>query len=375
MSPPDGAAEVRRIIAEAEEVQPEHGLELRRVSDIAARPVRWLWPGRIAQGKATILAGHPGLGKSQLALAIVAIVTTGGRWPVDGARAECGSAVILSAEDDPEDTIRPRLDAAGADLARCHVIGAVCDRRGGGRDTRRGFSIVEDVPRLAMALAEIGDTAIVVIDPITAYLGSIDSHRNAEVRAVLAPLAELAGQHGVAMLAISHLRKSLAGDAVLQVTGSLAFAAAARAVYIVARDPDNAARRLFLPAKNNLGEDRTGYAYRIQSSALTGDIVTSRIAWEPETVTMTADEALAPRAAEAAPRPRDMAAEWLRGVLADGPVAVSDIQVGAKAAGLSWTTVRRAADHLGTTTEKTAYAAGWAWRLPEVATPGEEIEL
>ena len=60
-----------------------------------------------------MLAGHPGLGKSQLALAIVSIVTTGGRFPVNGARAECGSAVILSAEDDAEDTIRPRLDAAG----------------------------------------------------------------------------------------------------------------------------------------------------------------------------------------------------------------------------------------------------------------------
>jgi RecA-family ATPase len=219
MSPRDGTAEVRRIVTEAEEVQPEHGLELRRVSNITSRPVQWLCPGRVARGKVTMLAGHPGLGKSQLALAIAAILTTGGRWPADGARAQIGSAIILSAEDDPEDTIRPRLDAAGADLARCHVIGAVCDRGHGGRETRRGFSVVDDLPRLAMALSEIGDAALVVIDPITAYLGATDSHRNAEVRAALAPLAELAAQYRVAVLAISHLRKSPDGEAILRVSG------------------------------------------------------------------------------------------------------------------------------------------------------------
>src|SRR5262249_13584096 len=162
----------------------------------------WLWPGRIACGKVTMLAGHPGLGKSQVALSIAAIVSTGGRWPVDGACAECGSVVIMSAEDDPEDTIRPRLDAAGADLARCHVIDAVRRRDDTGRETRRGFSILEDVPRLAAALVGFGDTALVVIDPITAYLGATDSHCNAEVRAALAPLADLAAQHRVAVLAI-----------------------------------------------------------------------------------------------------------------------------------------------------------------------------
>jgi putative DNA primase/helicase len=239
--PPDGAEGLRRL--GMVEVQPDHGLELRRVSDIAARQVQWLWLGRIPRGKVTMLAGHPGLGKSQLVLAIAAIVTTGGRLPVDGTRAENGSAVILSAEDDAEDTIRPRLDAAGADLARCQVIGAVRDRRNGGCETRRGFSVLDDLPLLATELAGIGDAALVVIDPITAYLGAIDSHRNAEVRAALAPLAELAAQYRVAVLAVSHLRKSLDGEAILRVSGSLAFVAAARAAYIVTRDPGDATRR------------------------------------------------------------------------------------------------------------------------------------
>ena len=200
--------------------------------------------GRAASpGKVTMLAGHPGLGKSQLALAIVSIVTTGGRFPVNGARAECGSAVILSAEDDAEDTIRPRLDAVGADLARCRVVGAVHDRDDTGRDHMRGFSVVDDMPRLATALAEIGDAILVIVDPITAYLGATDSHRNAEVRSALTPLTHLAVEHRVAVLAISHLRKSLEGEA-LRVSGSLAFVAAARAAYVVTRDPANENRRL-----------------------------------------------------------------------------------------------------------------------------------
>jgi len=190
-----------------------------------------------------MLAGHPGLGKSQLALAIVSIVTTGGRFPVNGARAECGSAVILSAEDDAEDTIRPRLDAVGADLARCRVVGAVHDRDDTGRDHMRGFSVVDDMPRLATALAEIGDAVLVIVDPITAYLGATDSHRNAEVRSALTPLTHLAAEHRVAVLAISHLRKSLEGEAIPRVSGSLAFVAAARAAYVVTRDPANENRR------------------------------------------------------------------------------------------------------------------------------------
>ena len=198
----------------------DHGLELRCLSDIPAQQVHWLWPGRIARGKVTVFAGHPGVGKSQLALAIAAIaaiVTSGGCWPVDGFRAERGSAVMLSAEDDAADTIRPRLEAAGADLTRCHIIDGVRDR-GGGREMVREFSILDDLPKLATALALVGDAALVIIDPITAYLGAMDSHRNAEVRAALAPLAQLAAKHGVAVLAISHLRKTLIGDAVIDAT-------------------------------------------------------------------------------------------------------------------------------------------------------------
>jgi putative DNA primase/helicase len=257
------------------------------------------------------------------------------------------------------------------------VIEAAQDIGDDGKPRRRGFSLVEDIVRLERQLQQIGDVRIVIIDPITAYLGKIDSHHNAEVRAALAPLADLAAKRGIAVVAVSHLRKSLAGDAVLQVTGSLAFAAAARAVYIVARDPENPARRLLLPAKNNLGDDRTGYAYRLDGISLASAIETCRVAWEPELVTVTADEALATgdRANGGRPGKRDSVAQWLAQMLAEGPVPVATLRQEAEAAGHSWATVRRAHNAFGVTTEKADFTGGWAWRLPEEACPGAEIEL
>jgi RecA-family ATPase len=237
----------------------------RRLADIEAKPVSWLWPGRIARGKVSIIAGNPGLGKSQVTANIAAIVSTGGCWPVDRSQCTPGDVVFLSAEDDPADTLRPRLEAAGANLHRVHVMDAVIlGYTGGGQQQNRAFSLRRDLEALSVKLAELGEVAAVVIDPITAYLGDVDSHRNAEVRALLAPLSELAARHGTAIIGVSHLNKSAGTEALMRVTGSLAFVAAARAAYLVAQDPKNPARRLFLPMKNNVGPDSAGLAFCIE---------------------------------------------------------------------------------------------------------------
>ncbi len=114
----------------------------RRLSDIEAKPVSWLWPGRIARGKLTIIAGNPGLGKSQITASIAAVVTQGGRWPLDRSPCTAGDVLFLSAEDDPADTLRPRLEAAGANLHRVHVVdGVTAGYTGDGSRTDRVFCL------------------------------------------------------------------------------------------------------------------------------------------------------------------------------------------------------------------------------------------
>jgi putative DNA primase/helicase len=201
------------------------------------------------------------------------------------------------------------------------------------------------------------------IDPLTAYLGETDSHKAADVRAVLTPLGEVAARRGAAIVAVSHLRKSGAGEAMLQVTGSLAFVAAARAAYIVAKDQSDPARRLMLPVKNNLGDDQTGYAFKIEMVRLPSGIETPRVAWEAERVMVTADEALAtPQAVEERSAVED-AIEFLRGVLADGPVPARQVRADAEGAGHSWAAVRRAQKVLGVGVVKAGMRSGWEWTL------------
>lgn len=339
-----------------------NGLIYDRVSDLKLRPIEWLWPNRIARGKVTLIAGHPGLGKSQISASLVAITTTGGRWPVDRSTAPKSAAIILSAEDDPADTIGPRLVAAGADITRTFVVRAVHNEDGNGREVQRTFDLGRDIAHLGEMIRDVGEVGLVIIDPITAYVGNIDSHRTSDVRGLMAPLSELAEHHRVAIVAISHLRKQ-AGEALMSVTGSLAFVAAARAAYIVAKDPENDRRRLLLPAKNNVGDDKTGLSYTIESALVGEGIPTSQIMWGSELVTASADDVLG-RSFDAQKRmERNDAAVWLRSVLADGPVSTKDLQREAKGAGYSWSTIKRAKTTAGAVADKSAFDGGWRWSL------------
>jgi len=137
---------------------PAPGVVLRCCNDIVPKPLRWLWPGRIPLGKLTLFAGDPGLGKSVVTLDVAARVTRGDGWP-DGATAgyEAGSVIVLSAEDDPADTIRPRLDAAGADLRRVHILQAVRRAKPTGETSLEHFSLETDLLALQDAVVTVGD--------------------------------------------------------------------------------------------------------------------------------------------------------------------------------------------------------------------------
>ena len=269
----------------------EHQLVMRCMADIAPEKIEWLWLGRIALGKLTLIGGEPGLGKSQITAALAATVPTGGTWPCDEGRAPSGSVLILSAEDDAGDTIRPRLDAAGADVSAVHLISAVRHADGKGRRT---FNLQADLALLEAAIERIGNVRLVIIDPVSSYLGKTDSHKNADVRGTLEPLGDMASRLRVAVVAITHFSKNASQSAINSFIGSIAFVAAARAAFIVTRDPDNTdpARRLFVQAKNNLAADSGGLAFRVEQRIVGKDIVASAIAWEGERIACTADEIL-----------------------------------------------------------------------------------
>jgi len=104
---------------------PRHDCKVLDLDQVTPEPIKWLWPGRIPSGMFSLLAGNPGVGKSTIAFSIAAIVSTGGKWPLSEARATAGTVVIMSAEDDAEHTIVPRLMAHGADLTRVKMIQSV----------------------------------------------------------------------------------------------------------------------------------------------------------------------------------------------------------------------------------------------------------
>ena len=266
----------------------------------------------------------------------------------------------MNCEDDLEDTIRPRLDRHGADVSRILALEGVRDPSNKNRE--RQFDLARDLPALESAIRDAGDCRLVVIDPVTAYLGDRhDSHKTADVRALLAPLAALAAKHEVAVVAVSHLNTGN-GSARYRTTGSLAFVAAARAAWCVTRDPENPTRRMFLPIKNNLGNDATGLAY---------SIVDGRIRWEADPVTVSADDALASDNQSARRRrgpdaeSHDAASAWLSSTLAGGPRPTKELfDEWTNGHGGGKRTLERAKQSLAAEAFRPATPGPWWWRLP-----------
>jgi hypothetical protein len=339
-----------------------------RLADVKPEPVEWVWPGRIALGKLTLIAGDPGLGKSFLTLDMAARVSRGQAWPDAPALAQAaGGVVLLSAEDDVADTIRPRLDAAGADVSRIVALQAVPIIGDHGQPAGvRMFDLSRDLAMLEHAIRACHPCRMVGIDPITAYLGGVDSHKNAEIRGLLAPLGELAARHRVAVVAVTHLNKNAGGAAIYRTMGSLAFAAAARAAWAVSKDKDDPRRRLVLPIKNNIAPDTGGLAYRIEPTGVNG---CPAVAWEPDPVSVTADDALAGERDSGSGSAFDEAKDWLRDVLSGGPQPAADLKDRAKADGIKPRTLDRAKAALEVQATREGYASDgrWMWAMPHSA--------
>lgn len=332
-----------------------------RVADVQPELVRWLWPGRIALGKLTLLCGDPGLGKSFITLDLAARTSTGSVWPdIPLLKNAPSGVVLLSAEDDLADTIRPRLDAAGANATQIVALQAVRRLRPDGKTEEAYFDLTQDLPALEAAIQKSSECRLVVIDPLTAYLGKIDGHKNAEVRAILARLFELAARHKVAVLAVTHLNKASTLPAIYRAMGSLAFVAAARAVWAVVRDEDDESgrRRLFVPVKNNLGADETGLAYALEPVGQT-----ARVKWESDPVNIRADDALdgGGRKAKVQHDARQFVIDMITANGGDMPS--DDLLEAAKEHGITEITLRRAKKAVVTSYKEKGRGGRWRCKL------------
>lgn len=328
-------------------------------SDLTPQPVAWLWRYWLALKKLHILAGAPGQGKTTLALAMAATVTIGGRWP-DGTRVDKGNILIWSGEDDPADTLLPRLLAAGADRTRCHFV------QGAMRDgVVIPFDPARDLQQLREAIDSIGGIRLLIVDPVVSAVTG-DSHKNTEVRRSLQPLVDLADACGCAVLGITHFAKGGQGtDPAQRVVGSVAFTAVARVVLVAAKVKSMETgedTRILARSKSNIGPDDGGFEYHLEQTEPLPGIQASRIAWG-KAVEGTARDLLTDPNEDTGNEVEQDAVGFLRALLADGPMTAKDIYKDADGAGYSRDQIKRASIRLGVDKRKDGMQGGWLWAL------------
>ncbi|MHB1926717.1 MAG: AAA family ATPase [Leptospirillum sp.] len=331
----------------------------RKVSSVEARPIEWLWPGYFPEGALCLLDGDPGLGKSFLTLDLAARVSAGKHFPT-GEKATPGGVVILSYEDDPGVTIRPRLETMGADLDRIVLLEGVTDDKG------PRLPHVADIEAIREAVKEI-DARLVIVDPLMAALpGAVDSHSDQNVRSVLAPLSRLSQETRTTVIVVRHLNKSGGGSPLYRGGGSIGIVAAARAAFLVGKDPKDEARRILAVTKLNVAPEPTSLAYRIVVN-LEGNPFLS---WEGQT-DVNARDLLeqAEKKSRNAPK-RELAREFLEERLKDGPVESETILSEASEREISRETLMRVKKEMGILSHREGGSSGeWFWSLKSVTPP------
>ena len=313
-------------------------LELIRMSDIQPEEVQWLWYPYIPLGKLTVIQGDPGEGKTTFVLAMIAALTKGEalpeREPLDPV-----NILYQTAEDGLADTIRPRLDALGADCSRVLVID----------ESKRELSLSDE--RIRQAMEETG-AKLLVLDPLQAYLGAeVDMHRANEVRPILKRLGAVAEQMGCAVILIRHLNKMQGQKSGHRGMGSVDFQAAARSVLLVGRAKEDPQLRIVVPDKSSLAPEGESIAFALDPEqgfqwkgycAYNAEELLGGSTKQVQTKTMQAEETL-------------------RNLL-DKPAPAEEILRRITAVGISERTLMTAKKNLGVLSEKRG--GQWFWRLP-----------
>ena len=342
-------------------------VQLEQASSLKIVPIRWLWPGWLARGKLQILAGAPGTGKTTIAMALAATVSSAGRFPC-GTPANRGNVLIWTGEDDRSDTLAPRLVASGADLENVFFVrGTVQDGE------QRSFDPGRDIGLLLHEAKRIGNVQLLIVDPVvSAIIG--DGHKANDVRRGLQPLVDLGQNLDCAVLGITHFSKGSSGrDPLERVMGSQAFGALARVVMVAAKEvsseEDSPSRRFIARAKSNIGPDGGGFDYQLLQTELElhEGVVAAYVQWQGA-IQGSARELLG--AVEVDDPTGDDGSErndaklFLTSMLVDGPVPVRRIKADAMGAGYSWRTIERAKRDAGIDARKLGLKDGWVWALP-----------
>ncbi|MGY2905233.1 AAA family ATPase [Bradyrhizobium sp. URHC0002] len=363
------------LLKKSKQKSQPRNVELIKASDVIVKQKEWLWRGHLLRGALELLSGLPGLGKSQVQIALVACITSGLPWPDGADGMDPANVIMLTAEDTIDQEVIPRLKAAGADLNRVHILKCI---KSDNKD--RQFLLAEDLEALERKIIEIGNVALITIDPITAYMGgTIDSHKTTEVRSQLGPLKDFSERANVAISAITHPPKSSSPKAINHFIGSQAFIAAGRIGHVcveeIADDGGKTGRILFTHAKHNPSVRMPTLAYQIEETTVVVNVDTfpihipaPHVVWAKDSVDITADEAVRAAAGADAANDRqqsqqqDAVRDFLRDLLKDGqPIFVNEIRAAGAKLGFSKDQLDRAKRKLKAISIQTAGA--WQWQI------------
>jgi hypothetical protein len=341
-------------------------VEVENLSQVKIKKIDWLWKDVIANGKITLFAGEPGVGKSQLLLYAASVKSNGGTFHFENSPCEMGKVLLISGEDDSNDTLVPRLIALNANIENIHNVKGIKRLDKNGNPYYDVICLVEHLSELEKKIIE-NNYKLLIIDPISVYLGSIDENKNKEIRSALNIISSLAARHNMSILINSHFSKpsgSSNKNAIYRVMGSIGFAAAARIVYGIMKDPDDPERRLFVPIKNNIGQDKTGFVYKIKPIIIESEkIETSRIDWLHEKIDKTANELLNPIVPHTSPKLEEVK-QFLNKMLINGSVSLSEIRKEADKLGFSVNRLYKAKEELKIyETESFGKKRGKIWML------------
>lgn len=344
-------------------------LELGTLEGIEPEPVLHRPGGVLLQGELQLVGGGLGLGKTRILLESLAATTRGKAWPYGEEVDEPGDVFYVGHEDDVRKVIRPVVvEALGGDPARFHRITGLVEQTAKGERTGM-FALSPAGLRALRAGMRRYRPKIIVIDPITGHLGSgTDSYKDAEVRAALQPLADLAHDFDCAIIGNAHLNKDQQQQVLYRIGGAAAFAAIARAVFFVVKDPEEPLRRALFLEKANLTTPQEALGFSIVGHQVTPKIDVGIPAWDTQPVTFTLEDAfkaVLPGEAKREPERQQV----LRTILAAtrGRVRAQDAFRTGEAMGVRSRTLKRAKGELSVGSRREGYGKGSKiyWICPE----------